>query len=486
MPCYNVGMAKDQLLGTEKMWKLCLKMGLPCVAAQIVNLLYNIVDRIYIGNMAEIGDIALGGLGLCAPILTLIAAFSSFVSGGGAPLAAKALGEGDRPRAQRILNNGFVMLVVFSVVLGLAAYFSRQPLLTLIGASKNNYGYAEEYLSIYLIGTLFVQLSVGLNTFLTAQGKSGFAMISVMVGAVLNIALDPLFIFTFGMGIGGAALATIISQFVSCLFVVGALMKKDAVLHLELKFMKPDRAAMLAILGLGLAPFVMSATESVIGFVLNGRLKYYGDMLGEDMGDRYVTALAVLQSVMMLITVPVQGFTQGVTPILSYNYGAKNKERLKKAYFITLATCWAYCCLCCVVMMSCPRIFGRIFTYEEEILSIIDRYLPVFVAGMLIFGIQRACQTTFVAVTDAKISLFIAILRKIILLVPFAFIFPMFMGVGGVYWAECVADLTAATLCGTIFFFRFRKILRKMDAGEAPSVQPAAKTADGEPSGGIK
>ena len=315
-------MAKDQLLGTEKMWKLCLKMGLPCVAAQIVNLLYNIVDRIYIGNMAEIGDIALGGLGLCAPILTLIAAFSSFVSGGGAPLAAKALGEGDRPRAQRILNNGFVMLVVFSVVLGLAAYFSRQPLLTLIGASKNNYGYAEEYLSIYLIGTLFVQLSVGLNTFLTAQGKSGFAMISVMVGAVLNIALDPLFIFTFGMGIGGAALATIISQFVSCLFVVGALMKKDAVLHLELKFMKPDRAAMLAILGLGLAPFVMSATESVIGFVLNGRLKYYGDMLGEDMGDRYVTALAVLQSVMMLITVPVQGFTQGVTPILSYNYGA--------------------------------------------------------------------------------------------------------------------------------------------------------------------
>ncbi len=461
-------------MGTEKLWKLCLKMGLPCVAAQIVNLLYNIVDRIYIGNMAEIGDVALGGLGLCAPILTLIAAFSSFVSGGGAPLAAKALGEGDNRRAQKILNNGFVMLVVFSVVLGLAAYFSRRPLLTLIGASSNNYGYADEYLSIYLIGTLFVQLSVGLNTFLTAQGKSGFAMISVIVGAALNIALDPLFIFTFGMGIGGAALATIISQFVSCVLVVGGLLGRNSVLRLDWKYMKPDRSAIVAILGLGLAPFVMAATESVIGFVLNGRLKYYGDMIGQDIGDHYVTALAVLQSVMMLITVPVQGFTQGVTPILSYNFGARNKERLKKAYLITLITCWAYCCICCIVMMSCPRLFGRIFTYDEKILAITDTYLPVFVAGMLIFGIQRACQTTFVAVTEAKISLFIAILRKILLLVPFAYIFPLFAGVGGVYWAECAADLTAATLCGTIFFFKFRKILKKMDA---PAVAQGAEEA---------
>ena len=238
--------------------------------------------------------------------------------------------------------------------------------------------------------------------------------------------------------------------------------------------MKPDRSAIVAILGLGLAPFVMAATESVIGFVLNGRLKYYGDMIGQDIGDHYVTALAVLQSVMMLITVPVQGFTQGVTPILSYNFGARNKERLKKAYLITLITCWAYCCICCIVMMSCPRLFGRIFTYDEKILAITDTYLPVFVAGMLIFGIQRACQTTFVAVTEAKISLFIAILRKILLLVPFAYIFPLFAGVGGVYWAECAADLTAATLCGTIFFFKFRKILKKMDA---PAVAQGAEEA---------
>lgn len=456
-------MSKADILGSEKIWKLCVKMGLPCVLAQVVNLLYNIVDRIYIGNMAETGDYALAGLGLCAPVLTLISAFSSFVSGGGAPLAAKALGEGDAEKAKKFLNNGFVMLCVFSVVLGLSAFFAQKPLLFLIGASENTVTFASDYLSIYLIGTLFVQLAVGLNTFLTAQGRSATAMISVSVGAALNIGLDPLFIFTFGMGIKGAALATVISQLASCIFVLCTLAGKKSTLRLSFGYMKPDSKIIGGILGLGLAPFVMAATESVIGFVLNGRLKYWGDLAGADLGDRYISALAVLQSVMMLITVPVQGFTQGVTPVLSYNFGAGNKERLKRAYFITLAVCWAYCSLSAIIMMSVPRPFGRMFTYKEEVLAITDRYLPVFVAGMLIFGIQRACQTTFVAVTEAKISLFIAILRKIILLVPLAFLLPMAMGVGGVYWAECVADLTAATLCGCIFFLRFRKILKGMD-----------------------
>lgn len=466
-------MASGEILGTQKIWKLCLKMGIPCVLAQVVNLLYNIVDRIYIGHMPEVGDFALAGLGLCAPVLTLIAAFSSFVSGGGAPLAAKALGEGDSERAKRILNNGFVMLCAFSVVLGLAAYFSRKPLLMLIGASDNTYGYADDYLTIYLIGTLFVQLAVGLNTFLTAQGRSAMAMFGVGIGAALNIGLDPLFIFTLNLGIKGAALATVISQAASCVFVVGVLSARKTQLRLNFKYMKPDFKIIGAILGLGLAPFVMSATESVIGFVLNGRLKYYGDLTGENMGDLHVSALAVLQSVMMLITVPVSGFTQGVTPILSFNFGAKNKQRLKQAYFITLVVCWAYCSLSAVLMMSMPHVFGKMFTNKPELLAITDKYLPVFVAGMLIFGIQRACQTTFVAVTEAKISLFIAVLRKIILLVPFAFLFPLSLGVGGVYWAECAADAIAATLCGTIFFFRFRKILKGMD-------EPAAEPCDTE------
>lgn len=465
-------MASEDILGTQKMWKLCLKMGIPCVLAQVVNLLYNIVDRIYIGHMPEVGDFALAGLGLCAPVLTLIAAFSSFVSGGGAPLAAKALGEGEPERAKRILNNGFIMLCAFSVVLGLAAYFAQKPLLNLIGASENTYGYASDYLSVYLIGTLFVQLAVGLNTFLTAQGKSTMAMLGVGIGAVLNIGLDPLFIFTFGMGIKGAALATVISQAASCAFVVGVLSAKRTRLRLSFKYMKPDLKIIGSIVGLGLAPFVMSATESVIGFVLNGRLKYYGDLAGENLGDLHVSALAVLQSVMMLITVPVSGFTQGVTPVLSFNYGAKNKQRLKQAFLITLGVCWAYCSVSAVLMMSMPHLFGKMFTSKPELLEITDKYLPVFVAGMLIFGIQRACQTTFVAVTEAKISLFIAVLRKIILLVPFAFLFPLSLGVGGVYWAECAADATAAILCGTIFFFRFRKILK----GLTP--EPEVETAE--------
>ena len=456
-------MAKEDALGSEKIWKLCLKMGIPCVLAQVVNLLYNIVDRIYIGNMADTDGLALAGLGLCAPIITLIAAFSSFVSGGGAPLAAKALGEGDPVRAKKILNNGFTLLCFFSVVLGLSAFFAMRPLLELIGASEFTYGYAKDYLTVYLMGTLFVQLAVGLNTFLTAQGKSAQAMLGVGIGAVLNIALDPLFIFTFKLGITGAALATVVSQLISCVFIVCVLIGKKVTLRLEFKYMKPEFKIIGAIFGLGLAPFVMAATESVIGFVLNGRLKYYGDLSGEGLGDLHVSALAVLQSVMMLITVPIQGFTQGVTPILSYNFGAKNKSRLKNAYFITLAVCWATCSLFALVMMIFPRFFGRMFTGNENVLSITDKYLPVFVAGMLIFGIQRACQTTFVAVTEAKISLFIAILRKIILLVPLAFLFPLWLGVGGVYWAECVADMTAATICGIIFFFRFRKILRRMD-----------------------
>ena len=444
-------------------------MGLPCVLAQVVNLLYNVVDRIYIGNMPEVGGAALGGLGLCAPILTLIAAFSSFVSGGGAPLAAKALGEGNEDRAKRILNNGFVLLIAFSVSLGLIAYIFKQPLLYVIGAGESNFGYANDYLSIYLTGTLFVQLATGLNTFLTAQGKSGTAMISVVIGAVLNIALDPLFIFTFGMGIRGAALATVLSQLVSATFVICALLNKRATLRINPVYMRPDWKIIGSIFSLGVAPFVMAATESVIGFALNGRLKYYGDMT-ELGGDSYVSTLTVLQSAMMLITVPISGFTQGVTPVISFNFGAKNAERLKKSYFFTLAVCFSYCTLFAIVMMCAPHMFGAMFTGDEILLSLTEKYLPVFIAGMLIFGIQRACQTTFVAVTEAKISLFIAILRKIILLVPLAYVLPLFMGVGGVFWAECIADATAATICGTIFFFRFRKILKGLCAENRKAV----------------
>lgn len=454
-------MASDEILGKEKIVKLCFKMGLPCILAQLVNLLYTIVDRIYIGHMAGVGKVAIGGLGVCAPIIILLAAFSAFVSGGGAPLSSKALGEGDRERAQKILNNGFVLLVVFAVVLGAIAFIFKLPILRWMKAKPENIGYANDYLTIYLLGTLFVQISTGLNTFLTAQGKSVQAMLSVIIGAVLNIAFDPLFIFALNMGIKGAALATIISQGVSAVYVLKVLTDKRSSLRLDFKYMRIDWGIVRSIMALGLAPFVMAATESVIGFALNGRLSYYGELVSGK-GEIYVSSLAILQSVMMLITVPVSGFTQGVTPILSYNYGAKNKERLVQCYLVTVIGCFGYCCLSAILMMSVPHLFGSIFTSDPELLSLTDKYLPVFVAGMLIFGVQRACQTTFVAMTQAKISLLIAIMRKIILLVPLAYILPIFMGVGGVYWAECIADLTAATICGTIFFFKFRKILREM------------------------
>lgn len=462
---------REQALGSEKIWKLCLTMGIPCVLAQVVNLLYNIVDRIYIGNMEDIGAAALGGLGLCAPIITLIAAFSAFVSGGGAPLAAKALGEGNAERARKILNNGFILLAFFSVTFGLIAYFFAEPLLRLIGAGDSNFGYAYDYLTVYLIGTLFVQLATGLNTFLTAQGRSLIAMISVIIGAALNIALDPLFIFAFDMGVKGAAVATVISQFASAMFVVLALCSKKLTLRLTFSYMNPDFKIIGSVMSLGVASFVMSATESVIGFVLNGRLKYYGDMT-EIGGDYYVSVLAVLQSAMMLVTTPISGFTQGVTPILAFNYGARRKERLKRCYFFTLAVCFGWCALLGILMMSAPTLFGAMFTQDEIVLSLTRRYMPTFVFGMLVFGIQRACQTTFVATTQAKISLFIAILRKIILLVPLAYLLPLAMGVGGVYLAEGIADTAAALICGTIFFFRFRSILKKMPKDEnAPAGQ---------------
>lgn len=448
-------MKNEEALGKEKMWKLIAGMTLPSILAQIVNLLYNIVDRMYIGNMPDTGRDALAGLGLCIPIITLISAFSAFVSGGGAPLASRALGARDKEKAHEILGNGAFLLLLFSVTLSLAAYMVKTPVLYLIGASEITYGYADDYLSVYLIGTIFVQISVGLNTFLSAQGKSTHAMISTLIGALLNIALDPLFIFVFNMGVKGAAFATIISQAVSAVWVLRVLTDRKTSLRLIPRYLKPKLNTILGIFSLGIASFVMAATESMIGFVLNSRLKYYG-------GDIHVSTLAILQSVMMLISTPISGFTQGVTPILSYSFGARNRARLKDCYYKTLAVSFLFSTISALIMMLFPYPFVRMFTSNSELIALAVKYLPVFLAGMLIFGIQRACQTTFVAIGEAGISLFIAVLRKLILLIPFAYLFSYMFGVSGIYYAECIADMMSATICGTIFFFRFRKVLSKM------------------------
>ncbi len=449
-------MKNEEALGTEKMGSLIVRMTVPSITAQIVNLLYNIVDRMYIGNMHKVGRDALAGLGLCIPIITLISAFSAIISGGGAPLASRALGAKDKEKACEILGNGTFLLLIFSVALSVTAYIVKTPVLYLIGASEVTYGFANDYLTLYLSGTVFVQISVGLNTFLSAQGKSAQAMISTLIGAVLNIALDPLFIFAFKMGVKGAALATVISQAVSAVWVLRILTDRKTPLRLIPRYLKPKIKTIMNIFALGIASFVMTATESMIGFVLNGRLKYYG-------GDIHVSALAILQSVMMLISTPITGFTQGVTPILSYSFGAKNSVRLKDCYSKTLAVSFLFCLVSASVMMVFPYPFVKMFTSDSELIAISVKYLPIFVSGMLIFGIQRACQTAFVAIGEAGISLFIAVLRKLILLIPFAYLFSYFFGVSGVYTAECAADILSATICGTIFFFRFKKVLSEMD-----------------------
>ena len=444
----------EEQLATGKMLPLILKMALPSIAAQVVNLLYSIVDRIYIGHMDNVGTNALAGIGITGSVIMLIAAFSSFVGGGGAPLASIALGKGNRQRAEKILANGLSLLIFFGITTACITYLFKDSLLRLIGADDVTFGYASDYLSVYLAGTLFVMLSVGLNSFISCQGRADIAMISVVIGAVLNIALDPLFIFTFNMGVSEAALATVISQFCSAVFVLCFLTSAKASLRINFKLMVPDFKIIGSIAALGIAPFIMASTESVIGFALNSQLQRYG-------GAIYVSALTVMQSTVQLASVPITGFGQGVTPILSYNYGAGNAKRVKQGFKIMLGVIFTFNFILTLSMVLLPKIYASLFTDDKQLIDLVGRVMPLFISGSIIFGLQRSCQNTFIALGQAKISLFIAILRKILLLVPLAYILPHFFGVEGVYIAESVADVTAAITCFTLFLILFPKIIKK-------------------------
>lgn len=447
----------EEKLGTEKIGRLILSMGLPILIAQVINLLYNIVDRMYIGHL--VGPEALTGVGLTLPIIMLISAFSAFVGAGGAPLAAIAMGQGNKKRAETILSNAVTMLCFFTVVLMLLFFFIEKPFLYLIGASDVTYPFAGAYLRIYLLGTLFVQIVIGLNPFITAQGQSKIAMLSVLIGAVFNIALDPVFIFVFKMGVRGAALATIISQFASALWTIRFLSSKKTSLRIHMEYLKPDIKIIGSVAALGVSPFIMQSTESLISVVLSSGLQKYG-------GDVYVGSLTILQSVMQLINTPISGFTQGVQPILSYNYGAGNTERVKKTYrrIIGITVAASFCITLSAMLL--PGMYARIFTDDAELIGVVRRVMPVFVAGMLIFGIQMGCQTTFMGLGQAKISLFMALLRKVFLLVPFAIIFPLVTkNVMSIYYAECSADAIAAAVCGTVFLCNIKKILARGPAG---------------------
>lgn len=444
----------EQRMGTESIPRLMISMAVPSIIAQIINILYNIVDRIYIGHIPGVGAAALTGVGITFPIITLISAFSAFVGMGGAPLAAIWLGKGDRKHAEKILGSGTCLLVLFTVLLMAVFYVFLQPFLYMFGASDATIGYAVDYMSIYLLGTLFVELALGLNPFIISQGRSRVAMISIVIGAAVNIVLDPLFIFVFGWGVKGAAVATVLSQAVSAAWNVTFLMSTKSSLRLSLRYIRPSFRIMGQICSLGISPFIMRSTESLISIVLNRGLQIYG-------GDLYVGSLTIMQSVLQLFSAPLSGFTQGVQPIISYNYGAGNFDRVKKLYRSMIGISFAISFTANLTAMLFPGIYAALFTNDPELIGLVSRVMPVFLFGMLFFGLQNGIQPTFLALGQAKISLFIAMFRKVILLVPLALVLPRFLGVMGIYYAEPVSDLISAATAGILFRINIKKILSK-------------------------
>ena len=447
---------KGQKLGTMPLPRLMASLAIPSVIAQLINVLYNIIDRMYIGHIPGSGPVALTGVGLTFPIITLISAFSAFIGAGGAPLASISLGKGDRDRAEKILGNGVSVLLIFSASLTVLFMLFRRPLLYMFGASDQTIRYGVDYITIYLVGTVFVQLALGLNMFITSQGQARTAMLSVLIGAVINIVLDPVFIFALHMNVQGAALATVISQAVSAIWVVHFLSSEKSAIRIRRKSMIPDLSIIKKIMALGISPFIMQATESAISIVLNRGLSIYG-------GDLYVGSMTILQSVMQLIVIPIQGFTQGVQPIISYNFGARKFDRVKKTYRLTICFTFTVATFLCILTLFLPGMFAGIFTSDQELIALVKKVMPIFMAGIAVFGIQMGCQTTFMGLGQAKISLFIALLRKVILLIPLALILPKFFGVMGIYYAEPISDITAATTA-TIIFLCVRKRIVSEDA----------------------
>lgn len=453
----NRGNTND--LGHERVGRLLARLALPAITAQVINMLYNIVDRVYIGHIADVGPAALTGVGVCFPILMIIAAFSALIGMGGAPRAAIQMGRGDNRGAERIMGNCFTMLLAASAVLTAVFLAFGDALLTLFGASPDTLPYASEYMRIYVCGTLFVQMSMGLNSFITTQGFATTSMLTVTIGAVVNIALDPLFIFTFGMGVKGAALATVISQAVSCAWVLLFLTGKKTVLRIRREDLRPRRTIVLPVLALGVSPFIMQSTESLLSVCFNTSLQKYG-------GDVMVGAMTILTSVMQIVSLPTMGLAQGAQPIISYNFGAGNMDRVREAFKKLLVTALCFTTALWLVAMLAPQLLISLFSSDPELMAATRWAMRIYMAVSLIMGVQNACQQTFVAIGQAKASLFLALLRKIILLIPLIYILPLFMSdkVFAVFLAEPVADFLAVTVTGTLFAVQFTKLTRPRTA----------------------
>lgn len=447
----------NQFLGTEPVGKLLMKLAIPAIAAQLINMLYNLVDRIYIGHIPEVGALALTGVGVCMPIIMLISAFAALVSMGGAPRASIFMGRKDNKTAETILGNCFTLLIIVSLVITTGLLFFQKDLLMLFGASENTIGYSLSYMGIYAMGTLFVQLSLGLNAFITAQGFAKTSMYTVLIGAVVNIILDPILIFGFNMGVAGAALATIISQAISAIWVVTFLMGKKSILKITLPGMKLNKKIILPCIALGLAPFIMQSTESIIAIAFNSSLLKYG-------GDIAVGAMTILTSVMQFSMLPLQGLAQGAQPITSYNYGARNGERVKRVFFSLAKASLVYSTLLWLLIMIAPQMFASIFTPDPTLIEFTKNALRIYMAVSFIFSLQISCQMTLIAIGNVKASVFIAILRKILLLIPLIYILPMFFQdkTMAVYLAEPIADTLSVTFTIILFAYQFRNVLREL------------------------
>ena len=445
----------NDFLGTEPLGPLLRRLALPTVAAQLINMLYNIVDRMYIGHIPKTGAMALTGLGVCMPIIMIVSAFAALISVGGAPRASISMGRGETERAERTLGACFAMQVVISVILTAVLLVWGEPMLMAFGASANTIGYASAYLGIYAFGTVFVQLTLGMNAFITAQGFSKVSMISVLLGAVSNIILDPVFIFGFGMGVRGAALATIISQSLSCAWALAFLFGKKTLLRIRQKYVRLDMKILLPCLALGSATFVMQASESVISVCFNSSLLRYGS-------DMAVGAMTILTSVMQFAMMPLSGLGQGAQPIISYNYGRRDYGRVREAFKLLLKCSLAYSLTLWAAVMLFPSAFAGMFTSSAELRAFAVRALRIYIAGVGLFGIQIACQMTFASLANAKASIAVAVTRKFLLLIPLIYILPSVLPIDkttAVYMAEPVADILAVIFTAVLFRSQFKKAL---------------------------
>ena len=449
---------QKEMLGTAPVGRLMFRLALPAVIAQLINMLYNIVDRIYIGHMPGTGDLALTGVGVCMPIIMIVSAFAALVSSGGAPRASIFMGKKDMESAEKTLGGCFGLQIILSVILTAVLLIWNRSLLLMFGASENTIGYAVAYMSVYAIGTIFVQLTLGMNAFVTAQGFTHISMISVIVGAVSNIILDPIFIYGLDMGVRGAALATVLSQALSCIWVVSFLCSKRTLLRLKPKNLIPSARLVLPCIALGSAAFIMQASESVIAVCFNSSLLEYG-------GDIAVGAMTILTSVMQFAMLPLTGIAQGAQPISSYNYGAKNADRVKKTFRLLLISCLTYSLTLWAAVMLFPKAFVSIFTPDAALIEFAAKALRIYLGGMFLFGIQIACQMTFVSLGNAPSSVIVAVVRKFVLLLPLIYILPNLVSdpTTGVYMAEPVADIIAVIFTAVLFTFQFRKAMKKIE-----------------------